>query len=109
MAQSSAIFIGTAGWAIRREHDRLFDAGPSHLARYATRFSAVEINSSFYRPHRPATYAKWAASVPVDFRFAVKVPRAITHEARLIDTDEMLKKFLSEWTALGDPLGAVVL
>ena len=103
------IFVGTAGWSIRREHQDLFGAGPSHLARYATRFCGVEINSSFYRPHRPATYAKWAAGVPDGFRFAVKLPRAITHEARLVGVGNGLAKFLSECTALGEKLGALLI
>ncbi|EGH32463.1 hypothetical protein PSYJA_27274, partial [Pseudomonas syringae pv. japonica str. M301072] len=30
------------------------------MQRYASRFNAVEINSSFYRPHRAETYARWA-------------------------------------------------
>ena len=58
--------------------------GPS-LQRYAARFSAVEINSSFYRPHRPSTYARWADTVPSTFKFAVKIPKAITHVKRLVD------------------------
>ena len=49
------------------------------------RFPAVEINSSFYRPHRPSTYQRWAATVPAHFRFAVKVPKEITHLRRLAD------------------------
>jgi uncharacterized protein YecE (DUF72 family) len=68
----------------------------------------VEINSSFYRPHRPSTYAKWAASVPAGFRFAVKVPRAITHERRLADVDAALDAFLAEATALGAALGCLL-
>jgi uncharacterized protein YecE (DUF72 family) len=109
MAQSLKIFVGTAGWNIRREHQPLFDPGASHLARYATRLSGVEINTSFYRPHRSTTYAKWAASVPAGFRFAVKIPRAITHEARLAGTDDALKKFLSECTALDDKMGPLLI
>jgi uncharacterized protein YecE (DUF72 family) len=49
--------IGTAGWAIRRERQDRFPGDGSHLARYARVFNAVEINSSFYRPHRVSTYA----------------------------------------------------
>ena len=45
--------IGCAGWSILSRHAALFGEGDSHLARYATRFNAVEINSSFYRPHAP--------------------------------------------------------
>ena len=40
----------------------------------------AEINSSFHRPHARATYVKWRDSTTVDFRFAVKMPRTITHE-----------------------------
>ena len=89
-------------------HAGLFGAGGSHLARYATRFDAVEINSSFYRPHAPETYARWAASVPVDFRFSVKLPRAITHDARLQRTGEALSRFVDEVSGLGRRLGGVL-
>jgi uncharacterized protein YecE (DUF72 family) len=85
-----------------------FPTEGTHLQRYAARFSAVEINSSFYRPHRPATYARWAASVPADFRFAVKVPKAITHGARLAGVDGLLDTFLGEVSELGEKLGCLL-
>jgi uncharacterized protein YecE (DUF72 family) len=100
--------IGTAGWAIRREHSSHYDPGPSHLARYATRFNAVEINSSFYRPHRRATYERWAASVPASFRFAVKAPKAITHTARCRECENLVDAFLDEIGGLGTNLGPVL-
>ncbi|HEY4939951.1 MAG TPA: DUF72 domain-containing protein [Rhizomicrobium sp.] len=103
-----ALHIGTAGWSLPKEHRHRFEEGASVLARYATRLNAVEINSSFYRPHRPATYARWAASVPEGFRFAVKVPRAITHERRLVDADALVAKFLEEAGALGTRLGPLL-
>jgi uncharacterized protein YecE (DUF72 family) len=52
--------IGTAGWAIPRQYAGEFPSPGSHLERYARRFNAVEINSSFHRPHRRATYERWA-------------------------------------------------
>jgi uncharacterized protein YecE (DUF72 family) len=103
-----AIHIGTAGWSLPAEQRDHFGAGASILARYATRLNAVEINSSFYRPHRPATYARWAVSVPEDFRFAVKMPKAITHERRLVDCDALLERFLGEAGALGGKLGPLL-
>ena len=75
--------IGTAGWNIPRAHRDRFPADGSQLARYAARLNAVEINSSFYRPHAAGTYERWAAAVPAGFRSAVKVPRLITHERAL--------------------------
>lgn len=103
------IFLGTAGWSLPREHWAAFASEGSQLQRYAGRFAAVEINSSFYRPHRPATYAKWAESVPAAFRFCVKVPKQITHERRLVDCDELLARFLSECGELGEKLGCLLL
>ena len=104
----SRAFIGTAGWNIPREEKPHFPGSGSHLERYAARFSAVEINSSFYRPHRASTYTRWAASVPADFRFAVKVPKAITHTARLENTGGLIAGFLSEVGGLGEKLGCLL-
>ena len=103
------IRIGTAGWAVPKQHAADFPDAGSHLVRYGQRLTAVEINSSFYRPHRPATYARWAASVPPAFRFAVKVPRDISHTRRLVDADAPLERFLAEVQALGDRLGPLLL
>jgi uncharacterized protein YecE (DUF72 family) len=100
--------IGRAAWALPKAHLDRFPREGTHLSRYAARFSAVEINSSFYRSHRPATYARWAASVPPDFRFSVKVPRTITHTARLTGVDALLGAFLGEVTELGDKLGCLL-
>lgn len=102
------IYIGCAGWSVPKLYAEHFLASGSHLERYAARFSGVEINSSFYRPHRPQTYAKWAASVPERFRFAVKAPKVITHEHRLKNAEEPLQKFLNEVAELGDKLGPLL-
>ncbi len=80
----------------------------SHLERYASRLDAVEINSSFHRPHRPATYERWSASVPPSFRFAVKIPKTITHGLRLRETEDLLATFLAEATGLGEKLGCLL-
>ena len=80
----------------------------SHLERYASRFNSVEINSSFYRPHRCATYERWAASVPDGFRFAVKLPKTITHERRLRDCRDLLERFAGEIAGLGEKRGPVL-
>jgi hypothetical protein len=83
-------YIGTAGWSIPKQHAEAFPDKGSHLARYASRFPAVEINSSFYRPHRAATYQRWTASVPPGFRFSVKVPRKVRHIRRLGSPEDLL-------------------
>lgn len=103
------IRVGCAGWNIAKQHAALFQIDGSHLARYASTFDSVEINSSFYRPHRPATYQRWAASVPAHFWFSVKAPKAITHERKLVDTSELLSTFVNEVENLGTKLGPLLL
>lgn len=105
----TSVRIGTAGWAIPRAVAQAFPAEGSVLQRYASRFDAAEINTTFYRQHRPQTLDRWRVSVPPDFRFAVKLPRAITHEARLQDCAEALARFLSDVAQLGDKLGPLLI
>ena len=104
----SGVYVGCAGWSVPKEHAAHFPADGSHLERYAGTFPAVEINTSFYRPHQPKTYDRWAASVPAGFRFAVKVPRVLTHERRLADPGEALEAFLAEAWSLGEKLGPLL-
>ena len=98
------IFIGCAGWSIPGHSADRFSSSGTHLERYAHAFPAVEINTTFYRSHRPETYTRWAASTPPGFRFAVKVHRLITHYHRL-RVPTLLKTFASETSALKDKLG----
>lgn len=104
----SDVRVGTAGWSIPAQHRDAFDDGASVLARYATRLDAVEINSSFYRPHQRKTYERWAASVPENFLFSVKLPRVVTHEHALRGAAAPLHRFVDECTGLGGKLGVVL-
>lgn len=102
------IAIGTAGWAIPRQNAEDAPGEGSHLERYGRTFPCAEINSTFYRPSRPSTWERWAASVPERFRFAVKVPKTITHEAGLACTREELQTFLEQARLLGNRLGPIL-
>jgi uncharacterized protein YecE (DUF72 family) len=105
----SATRIGCAGWSIPRVHAGAFPSGDSALERYAQVFDCVEVNSSFYRPHRPATWRRWGDSVPAGFRFAAKMPRAISHECRLRACDGLVDAFLDQAGELGEKLGWLLL
>jgi uncharacterized protein YecE (DUF72 family) len=100
--------IGTAGWSVPSQYLGQVPPGGSHLERYARRLNAAEINSSFYRPHRRTSYERWALSVPDDFRFSVKVPKAITHEGGLADCGALLDRFVDDVTGLGDKLAVLL-
>jgi uncharacterized protein YecE (DUF72 family) len=102
------ILVGCAGWSLPREVQPQFAEGDSHLARYASRFDAAEINSSFHRPHKRSLYEKWAASVPPGFRFCAKLPRTITHERRLAGCEDLLDTFLDQAGGLGAKLACVL-
>jgi len=107
-SEFAGVRVGCAGWSLPRETWPEFPADGSHLQRYAARFNAVEINSSFYRPHQPATYERWAASVPANFRFSVKLPKTLTHEHRLKGGEDLLDTFLAQASCLGEKLGCLL-
>lgn len=104
----SEIRIGTAGWTVPRAVADCFPAEGSGLARYAARFDCAEINSTFHRPHRPATFERWANSVPPGFRFSAKLPKTITHQRKLADCEDLLQDFLAPLAGLGDKLAVLL-
>lgn len=100
--------VGVAGWSIPAMLADRFPAAGTHLERYGARLLAVEINTSFYRPHRRATYERWAASVPAAFRFAVKLPKTITHGCRLVNCHDLMERFAGETAGLGRKRGPIL-
>lgn len=102
------VWIGTAGWTLPKAHAAGFTAEGSHLERYASRLNCAEINSSFHRPHRRSTWERWGATVPDGFCFSVKMPKRITHEARLVNAGAALQQFFDEVSGLGSKLGPVL-
>ena len=108
MTEASRVLVGLAGWSNppARRLDRA--DGQSHLAYYAQKFSCVEINSSFYRPHKGSTYARWRAVTPPQFRFSVKMPKTITHESCLKKCSLELGRFYDEISHLQPKLAVVL-
>lgn len=101
---SAAVYLGTSSW--------LFDAWrgvfyPTPVARaqwlayYAGQFPTVEVNTSFYALPAPSTLVDWVQSVPAGFTFALKMPRAISHERRLVAAENDTLAFLDALRALG--------
>lgn len=90
------IYIGCAGWSVGREQAAVFPVEGTHLQRYGSQLTCVEINSSFYRPHRHQTYVRWDESCPKRLVFCVKAPKHTTHELRLADFAQPLNEFLRQ-------------
>lgn len=103
-----SVRIGCAGWGLNDTVAEHFPGEGTHLERYAQVLQCVEINSSFYKPHRPETYARWRDAVPAAFRFSIKLPRTITHDARLANCEALIDDFLQSATQLGDTLGCLL-
>ncbi len=78
------------------------------LEFYASKFSTVEINNTFYRFPKPELLEGWAERTPGAFRFAVKANQAITHRARLADADDLTRDFIERCRLLGDKLGPIL-
>src|SRR4030095_13444977 len=108
MSRTPDIRIGTAGWSIPRAAALRFESAGTHLERYSRVLRCAEINSSFHRPHAAATYAKWRDSTPPDFRFAVKMPRTITHELKLRDARDLVVAFLAQTDCLAEKRGPIL-
>jgi uncharacterized protein YecE (DUF72 family) len=108
MTELTRILVGLAGWSNppAKRHEREVDQ--THLSYYAQHFSCVEINSSFYRPHQNATYARWRDETPAQFRFSVKMPRSITHESHLKRCATEVARFFEDIEALRPKLAAVL-
>jgi uncharacterized protein YecE (DUF72 family) len=102
------VLIGTAGWKIPRAAAGDFPEAGSSLERYAARFACAEVNSSFHRAHRAATWTRWADSVPEAFRFAAKLSREITHKAKLAAGAGEIGAAVDELRQLGPKLAIVL-
>jgi len=78
------------------------------LGYYARELPAVEINNTFYRMPNRAAIQGWRAQVPAEFRFAIKVPRRITHSKRLENCAEEIRSLLAALTDLGSCFGSLL-
>lgn len=107
-SRSPRMKVGTAAWSVPRVAAELFPAQGSHLQRYAQVLDCTEVNTSFYRSHKRETYEKWAGQTPSNFRFAVKLPRQITHEGALRAARKPLQQFLGECSGLGRRLAVLL-
>ena len=107
-----AVWIGTSGWNYPHWANGVFYPRGlpvrDWLAFYATRFSAVEINSTFYRLPSPEVLRRWRDATPAPFRFTAKASRFITHMKKLADPKIHAARFLERISELSDKLAVVL-
>jgi uncharacterized protein YecE (DUF72 family) len=99
------VSIGTSGWSYDHWDGVLYPPGTpprDRLAHYVRRFDTVELNASFYRWPRTATFASWRRRLPPGFGLSVKAPRGLTHAKRLYAPEVWVERLVSCWHELGD-------
>ena len=104
--------IGTMGFNYKQWIGPFYPDGLAarlHLTYYAQRLNALEMDSTFYGTPTTKAVRRWASVVPVDFKICPKMPRAITHENRLVASGELTAEFLDRMRLLGDKLGPILI
>lgn len=106
------IYVGIGGWDYDPWRGTFYPEGLARgrqLEHAARRVTAIEINATFYKLQSPALYARWAAAVPEDFRFALKGSRFCTNRKALGEAGEAVARFCGQGLVeLGDRLGPIL-
>ena len=98
-------WVGTSGWSYDHWDGVLYPPGTPPAKRldlYVQEFDTVELNASFYRWPRDATFEGWRQRLPKGFTMSVKAHRGLTHFRRLTNPEPWVDRFERCWTALGD-------
>ena len=107
----ATFWIGTSGYSYKEWKGNFYPAGlgEADMLRYfATRFTSVEINYTFYRRPNARLLQGWAKETPDHFKFTLKAPRRITHDLRLRDAADQAAEFCETAGALKSKLGALL-
>lgn len=99
------IHIGTSGWSYAHWDYVLYPPGApprERLGHYVQRFETVELNSSFYRWPRSASFRSWRHRLPHGFALSVKAPRGLTHAKRLYAPEAWVARMTECWHELAD-------
>jgi uncharacterized protein YecE (DUF72 family) len=109
---AGAIRAGIGGWTFEPWRGVFYPAGlrqADELSYATSKLTAIEINGTYYSSFKPDSWAKWRASTPEGFKFAVKASRFCTNRKVLADGAESMGKFLNQGLSeLGDRLGPIL-
>jgi len=106
----SKAYIGTSGWNYKSWRNSFYGDIPQRnwLRFCAERFTAIEVNGTFYRLQEKSTFKKWSDETPEDFLFAIKGHRYVTHNKKLHDVEEPVIRCRDSASPLRKRLAAVV-
>jgi uncharacterized protein YecE (DUF72 family) len=106
-----SVHVGTSGWSYDHWESVLYPPGTpvkNRLELYTRRFQTAELNASFYRWPKDATFAGWRRRLPAGFLLSVKASRGLTHAKRLYAPEQWLERISHSWHELGDRRGVVL-
>jgi uncharacterized protein YecE (DUF72 family) len=108
------LFVGTSGFDYPEWKGEFYPRDlrrTGFLEHYSSRFSACEINTTFYGLQTRETFERWVATTPPEFRFAVKAHRRLTHTKQIgSPRDEyFLREFLETLEPLGERLACLLI
>ncbi len=104
--------VGTMGYGYKPWQGTFYPDSLSarqQLPFYASKFNAVEMDSTFYGTPTPSAVDRWRQVTPPGFLFCPKLPREITHDRRLLDAAAPTTHFLDTMRRLGARLGPIIL
>ncbi len=107
-----ALMVGTSGWQYRHWRGPFYPPDVPQrrwLEYYASRYTTVENDGTFYRLPARQTFADWQDRTPPGFLMAIKASRYLTHLKRLNDPAEPVARLLDAAAGLGARLGPVLL
>lgn len=106
------ICIGTCAWSFEDWRGAFYPRAlpqSEWLECYARHLGAVEVDATFHHTPARKVVENWAGRTPDNFVFACKLPRSITHEAKLRDCREELETFVEALAPLGGKLACILI
>jgi uncharacterized protein YecE (DUF72 family) len=106
------LYLGCPIWSFKGWVGNFYPEGTKpaeYLREYSRRLTTIEGNTTFYAVPAQKTIQAWASQTPPTFRFCPKVPRAISHEGRLVDQTGRTAAFIDVMSQLGQRLGPMFL
>ncbi len=106
------LYLGCPIWSFKGWVGNFYPEGTKpaeYLHEYSRRLTTIEGNTTFYAVPAQKTIETWVAQTPASFRFCPKLPRAISHEGKLVDQAERAALFIEVMGQLGQRLGPMFL
>ena len=111
-AARGVIRVGVGGWVFPPWRSNFFPPGlaQKNELEYASRqLTAIEINATYHRLQKPASFAKWRDATPPGFIFSVKGSQYVTNRRMLGEAGEAIERFMaSGLVELDAKLGPIV-